>query len=115
MKAWIKKLFARATRPITTAKPDRGRTRLGTEMLEAREMPAYLWNGSLVIDGTNSGDSVFVNDSDGVTVTVVENGWWQWFSHSAITTGQVYFRGNAGSDNFSIATRSLQVIANGGD
>src|SRR5262249_36633007 len=90
MNAWVKRLFRRTPRTVRTAPPKPRKARLGIEALEARDVPAYLSGGSLVIDGNNYGDTVSVSDY-AYYVQVVENGSYQYFYRPSITTGQLVF------------------------
>ena len=111
----IRSLFRR---PYQTIHREQPKTRLGLEGSKP-EVPAYLWYGSLVIDGIDQPDNISVSTvtSSGYfgfsvsTIPVVENGSVQSFNPASITTGQVFIRGNGGDDYVNASGTTLQVIA----
>src|SRR5262245_14625729 len=99
-------LFARFLRgspkTIRRPKPDH-RSRLALTALEARDVPAYVSGGILMIDGTNGADTVTVSQTIPANwyelpkVQVVQNGVTQTFSGSLIRSSEVQFHGNGGN------------------
>src|SRR5690349_4199061 len=112
------RLFRRNPKTIRHAKPIH-RAHLGLTALEARDVPAYVSGGILMIDGTNGADTVSVSQTipanwyELAKVRVVQNGVTQDFSKSLIRSSEVQFRGNGGNDVFQ-NTAYLYVIADGG-
>jgi Ca2+-binding RTX toxin-like protein len=91
---------------------------LEVERLEARElMAAYIADGRLIIDGSNTRDVVNVSRvTVGTTPTyrVSENGTFRDFRVSQVWRREVKFFGNNGDDDFRLFTGDLQAIAYGG-
>jgi hypothetical protein len=117
MRRFLKNLFGSKTHTVPKSPAASAPTRLGVHALETREMPAVVSGGALVITGTTGSDVVNVSavTLNGVAqVRVVQNGVTQNFARSLITTNQVQFTGNAGSDIFTNSHAGLRAIADGG-
>lgn len=125
MRRFLKHLFPTKTGTIRNA-PSDTRTRLGMTALEAREVPASLSGGVLMIDGTSGNDTVTVSNTTvpiflvggGVNyvagVQVTQNGVSQSFIRGFITQDRVEFRGYGGDDYFDNNVDSMTSYADGG-
>src|SRR5262245_43089733 len=108
----LKTLFGSTPAPAAAAPR---RPKLGVEPLEAREVPAYISGGSLLISGYQGDDSATVDNYNSSYVSVTSTtGGTQYFLRSQITTGTVYFWGYGGNDYFSNNVGTLHATAYGG-
>jgi Ca2+-binding RTX toxin-like protein len=95
------------------------RSLLSVEPLEGREVPATatLSGSSLIIDGTNSDDSIIVRQANGkisVDGTPIRDRWQQSPSIDATRIRQVVIRAQAGNDTINFATLKVPAMVWGG-
>ncbi|MBO0700213.1 MAG: hypothetical protein J2P46_17570 [Zavarzinella sp.] len=93
--------------------------RLSVEALEGREVPstATLYGSSLVIDGTDRGDSITVRQ-DGSRITVdgtpIRDGWHTVSYLDASRVRQVVIHANGGDDTVNLTTLNVDSMVWGG-
>lgn len=102
---WTRFLISIIQDAVWTTKTRRPASTRDITTLESRRLPAAIVGGNLQISGTNRSDTVIVDDmlvSGQDVVRVVQNGYTQFFSASAIT-GEIRFWGYKGNDIFDYA------------